>query len=581
MDENKVSYSLKKYKKNLILGPIFKSFEVIFEIFIPFLIKYIIDDGIKEAQQGNFKQIIIPSCLILLMCIFCFLSTLVCQYLSSVCSQGFGTSLRDRIFKKVSTLKLNTLDEYGKGNLVNLLTNDTNRLQVGVATLIRLVIRAPILVIGCLIMTLFISINAFLIILVSIVIISIIIGIIFYFSSKKVLSLQTKLDKLSLISNDNLNGMKVIKAFNKNDFEINKFKENNETYFKEAKKNQLINSLINPFIYLILNIASILIVYLGSKEGSFLSQSSLSSGSLTALIQYLNQITTALIVVFNIVVVLTKAQSSRVRVNSFFALKESIDNGKLNSFNENNNEVIKFNDVSFKYSDNDDSYVLENINFSINKNEKIGIIGGTGSGKTSLIRLIERFFNVSKGTIYLYGKNINNYSLDFLKDNITYVNQKSSLISKTLKENIVLSQKKEYLEKDLIESLNMASCDFILNDLNKLNEYLEEGGKNLSGGQKQRLSLARGFFKDSKILLLDDVTSSLDYLTESKIRENISKIKDKVVVLISQKINTIKDCDKIIVLNNGRVDSIGKHEELLSKSKIYKEFYDSQVDINV
>ena len=571
----KTLYSLRNYKKELIFGPLFKVIEVIFELLIPFLMKYMIDVGIESANNGKgLNKIIIPGVIILCFVIVGFCSTLVCQYLASIASQGFGTDLRNRIYQKVCRLSLDDIEKFNKGNLVNLITNDSNRIQLGVALLIRLVVRAPVLVIGSLICSFIINVEIGFIFLAIVPLVSIILGLILYFSGKQYLKVQSKVDKMTGYSNDSLKGSRVIRALNKQDIVIQNYKEYNFEYFKESKTANIIAAFINPLTFLIVNIAIILVIYFG---GDFVLNSKLDDGDLVALISYLNQILMALIVVSNLVINFTRALSSKKRVDALLTYNPTIKNNPIveNYKVNKGDELIRFKDVSFKYLDGENN-VIEKINLTINKGEFVGIIGGTGSGKTTLIKLIERFVDTSEGELFFKGQNIKDYDLKTLRDNISLVNQKSVLFNGTIKSNLLMGKKDatdEEITKALIDS---EAYSFVKEYNDYINHEVLEGGKNFSGGQKQRLSLARSLLKDSELLILDDSTSALDYLTDKKVRENILKRKDITLIIVSQRATSLINADKIIVVDNGKIDSIGKHEELLNKSKIYKEIYDSQ-----
>lgn len=568
--------SIKKYKKEFILGPIFKIVEVVFELMIPFLMKYMINTGIPSFQNNEgVGKILYPGLIIIAFCIFGFLSTLVCQYFASVASQGFGTDLRNRIFLKVNSLSLKDIDNFGRGNLINLVTNDTTRVQTGIAMLIRLAIRAPVLVIGSLVCSFIIDYRVGLMFLILIPIISLILAIILTKNSKNYLRVQQRLDDISNYSNDSLKGSRVIRAFNKENTIINQYKNKTEKYFNETKKANLVAALINPLTFLVVNVGIMLVIYFG---GNLTINNELTNGDLVALISYLNQILMALIVVSNLVIIFTKAFSSQKRIDQLLQSETSIVNySKYKDISLNyGDEFINFENVSFKYED-DGNEVISNINFKINKGEKIGIIGGTGSGKTTLIKLIERFYDVTSGELLYKGHDIKDYDLDKLHQEISLVNQRSVLFNGTIKSNILIG-KKDTTDEEIINALkNSEAYKFVKEYSDFIDHEVYENGKNFSGGQKQRLSLARALIKDSELLILDDSTSALDYLTDKNVRENINKMKDLTVIFISQRTSSIQHCDKIIVVDNGKIDAIGTHEELLNTSLIYKEIYDSQV----
>lgn len=568
--------SIKGYKKEFILGPIFKIVEVLFELATPFLMKYMINLGIPALENNEgIGKILYPGLIIVAFCILGFLSTFVCQHFASIASQGFGTDLRNRIYRKVNSLSFIDIEKFGKGNLINLMTSDTNRVQVGVAMLIRLALRAPILIIGSLVCSFIIDYRVGLIFLLLIPIISLILAFILTKNSKNYLKVQGVLDDISSFSNDSLNGSRVIRAFNKEDYIIDQYKEKTTKYYNETKKANLISALINPLTFFIINVGIMLVIYFG---GDLIYKGDLSSGDLAALIAYLSQILTALIVLSNLVIIFTKAYTSNKRIDELFKQEPSISNLSMYKdikLNEGD-EYISFNNVSFKY-DVDSNEAIKDINFTVNKGEKIGIIGSTGAGKTTIIKLLERFYDVSSGEVKYKGHNIKEYDLDALHHEISLVNQRNVLFNGTIKSNILMG-KKDATDEEIIEALKSSEAyDFIKKYDDTINHEVNENGKNFSGGQKQRICLARSLIKEKELLILDDSTSALDYLTDKKVRDNINKIDGLTVIFISQRTSSIQNCDKIIVMDNGTIEAIGTHDSLLKTSKIYKEIYDSQV----
>lgn len=572
---NAYSY-IRYFKKEFILGPTFKMLEVAFELIMPFLMSYVIDVGIEAAQNyGNYNQIIIPGVLIFLLAVLGLCSTLVCQHYASIASQGYGTRLRDALYSKIMNMSLRNVELIGKGNLNTVLSNDVNRLQVSVAMMIRLVLRAPTIVIGSLICAFIIDWHSALIFLGVVILISLILFFILKVSSKKVITTQKKVDKIVTLTNDSLNGIRVIKAFNNEKHEVNKFKEKTLDYYKEMKTISFINALTNPLTFLIINVAIVLVVYFSSNE--IISESGLTTGELTSLIQYLNQCFVALIAVSNLVIIFTRAFASKKRVEELLNLKEDLENNGTfaDLFVENGQNLFEFKNVSFKYNEGENN-VVKDLNFTIKKGEKVGIIGGTGSGKTTLIKLIERFFDRSEGEILYKGHDIKDYDLNSLHHEISLVNQKAVLFKGTIKSNLLIG-KKDASESEMIKSLKDACAyDFVKKYDDFLNHEVEESGRNFSGGQKQRLSIARALIKNSETLILDDSTSALDYLTEKELKQHIFENKDLTIIIIAQRVSSLLNCDKIIVMYHGQVESVGTHEELLKTSKVYKEIYSSQ-----
>ena len=572
---NAYSY-IRYFKKEFILGPTFKMLEVAFELIMPFLMSYVIDVGIEAAQNyGNYNQIIIPGVLIFLLAVLGLCSTLVCQHYASIASQGYGTKLRDALYSKIMNMSLRNVELIGKGNLNTVLSNDVNRLQVSVAMMIRLVLRAPTIVIGSLICAFIIDWHSALIFLGVVILISLILFFILKVSSKKVITTQKKVDKIVTLTNDSLNGIRVLKAFNNEKHEVNKFKEKTQDYYKEMKTVSFINALTNPLTFLIINVAIVLVIYFSSNE--IISESGLTTGELTSLIQYLNQCFVALIAVSNLVIIFTRAFASKKRVEELLNLKEDLENNGTfaDLFIENGQNLFEFKDVSFKYNEGENN-VVKDLNFTIKKGERVGIIGGTGSGKTTLIKLIERFFDRSEGEILYKGHDIKDYDLNSLHHEISLVNQKAVLFKGTIKSNLLIG-KKDASESEMIKALKDACAyDFVKKYDDFLDHQVEENGRNFSGGQKQRLSIARALIKNSETLILDDSTSALDYLTEKELKQHIFENKDLTIIIIAQRVSSLLNCDKIIVMYHGQVESVGTHEELLKTSKVYKEIYSSQ-----
>lgn len=570
---------LKRFKKQLILGPIFKLIEAIFELIVPLIMAMVIDNGINldadgKVIGGNINYIIVMGIVIVSLGILGLASSLTCQFFASRASQGYGTVLRNELFKHINSLSFNELDQLGTNNLVNVMTNDINQLQLAVAMLIRLVIRAPFLVIGGLVMSFIINYKVGFIFLITIPIIAFFLAIIMKKSSKKYLDVQKKLDDLTLISSENLTGARVIKAFNKEEREINRFENKTIEYQKEAVNIAKITSFLNPITFLLINIAIIFIIYFGGIQVNI---GNLTQGNVIALVNYMNQILLALIVVSNLVVIFTKAKASLDRCERVFSLQSSLIDGKDN-VNENYPDIVRFENVSFKYPLSE-NYVIENIDFNLPKGKTLGIIGGTGSGKTTIINLIERFYDASLGNVYFCNKNIKNLNKEYLRNQIGLVSQKSILFKGNIRSNMLMA-KKNATDEEIFEALKIANADFVLNLPDKLDHIVEEGGKNYSGGQRQRLTIARAILQKPQLLILDDSTSALDYLTDYNLRHNLATMmpKDMSLIIISQRANSLKNADEIIVIDEGLVVGKGNHNFLLKNCPTYQEIYKSQND---
>lgn len=582
----KTYYSLRKYKKQMILGPICKMLEVVFELLIPFIMKDIIDNGIIIAKEtGDISKILIDGGIILGFVVLGFSSTLVCQYFASVASQGFGTDLRNRMFKKLNELSLREINTLGTGYLSNLFNNDVNRLQLAVAMMVRLVIRAPALVIGSIVCSFLINYQVALIYCAVIVVISIFLYLILGATSKQFIVLQHQNDTLSQIVDDGISGARVIRSFNTQEIEVNKYKNNTSEYYKDAKKTVYLNALINPIIFLVINIAILLTIYFGQNAVNNeliigVSGAAFSSGDIVALIQYLNQMLVALVVVSNLVVIFNKSFASKKRVDDLLLKESSLKNNPIYKDIKINNgdELFNAKDVDFIYSGKNKT--LSDINFNILSGQSVGIIGGTGSGKSTLMRLLDRFYDASNGTIFYKGKDIKEYDLDSLHKEIVLVNQKNQLFKGTIRSNMLIGNPNA-TEKDMIGALKVAEAySFVEKYDDFLDHEVEENGANFSGGQKQRLCIARAIVRHSETIIFDDSMSALDFLTDKNVRSNLAKFKDLTKIYVSQRATTLMHCDKIIVIDKGRIESIGTHDELMNKSKVYKEIYESQTRSN-
>jgi len=574
----KTFYSLKNYKKQMILGPIFKMLEVVFELLTPFIMKDMIDNGIPLAQSsGDYTKVWINGLLLLGFCILGFCSTLVCQYYASIASQGFGTDLRNRIFKKINEISLAEVEHFGQGNLINLINNDVNRLQVSVAMMVRLVIRAPAIVIGSLICSFLIDLKIGFVFLGVVFLISIFLYIVLLVTSRKFVFLQKKNDQISQTIEDGLNGSRVIRSFNAENDEVNKFKKETADYYKDSKKVMFLNSSINPFTFLIINAAIILAVYLGSNE-IIVSNGAFTTGSIVSLISYLSQTFAALIVVSNLVVIFNKALASKHRVDSLLLVESSIKNNPKykNILIKKGDDLFAFKDVNFAYSKGD-NLIIKDINFSIKKGENVGLIGGTGSGKSTIVKLLDRLFDASNGEVLYKGKDIKDYDLDSLHDEISVVLQHNVLFKGTIRSNLLMGNKNA-TDEMIVDALKKADAySFVFAYDDNLNHDVSENGHNFSGGQKQRLCIARAILKQGELVIFDDSTSALDFLTDKKVRQNVNSIEGLTKLYISQRATTLQNCDKIIVLDKGTIESIGTHEELLRNSNTYREIYESQV----
>lgn len=555
---------LKKYKKNVILGPIFKLTEAVFELIVPLVMAQIIDVGIANKDSGYIWKM--GGVLVLLgVCGLGF--ALICQYMASVASQGFGTELRRELYHHINTLSHKEVDEFGTPSLITRLTSDINQLQVAVAMLIRLVVRAPFLVIGSTIMAFMIDAKLALIFVLVIPLVAIVMWLVTTRTIPFFKSIQKKLDKTSLITRENLVGARAVRAFSKQEYEQERFKDNAEDIEKAAVRAGKISALLSPVNAIILNLAIVAIIWFG---GLSVNVGDLTQGQVIALVNYMNQILLALVVVANLVVIFTKSAACAARVNEVLDTKPSIEGKETTKGNvDPSAPAVRFDNVSFSYHDNSE-YALEDISFTAGKGQTIGIIGGTGSGKSTLVNLIPRFYDTSKGAVSVCGTDVRNYNLGDLRKKIAGVPQKAVLFSGTIRENMKWGGD-NITDEQIWRALKVSQAYEFVERLDKgLDHEILQGGKNLSGGQKQRLTIARAIAADPEILILDDSASALDFATDAKLRTAIKEnCTNMTVFLISQRANTVKNADRIIVLDDGKMVGTGTHKELLQTCTDY------------
>ena len=562
---------LKKYKIKTILGPLFKFIEVIFELLVPLVISDMINNGLNGDLSESEKIVYIlqrGGLLVLFACVgLC--STLVCQFFASRVSQGFGTDLRDDLFKHINTLSFKEIDNFSTSSLLTRLNSDINNLQTSVAMLIRLVIRAPFLIIGATVLTFMKNTTAGFIFLISGILLFIVIIYLMFIQVKKNKLAQNKLDTLTNITKENISGNRVVRAFNRQKYEWERFCDEAVSLKDVQIKIGKINAFLNPCVFVITNIAIILVLYV---TGLSYQTSNLKQGDITSLYNYLLQIQLAVMVVANLVVVFTKAKASSTRINEVFDTKSSIVSGS---------ETLGLNDVpfelknvNFKYSA-DALNALTDVSIKIDKGMTVGVIGGTGSGKTTLSSILNRFYDIDSGVLLVYGRDIKEYDLEFIRSNIAQVFQKAVLFTGTIRDNIKLTNK-DLTDEEIINYLKIAQAyEFVSQTENGLDTVLYQGGKNLSGGQKQRLSIARALAKNANVLILDDSKSALDFKTSRELTRSLKSI-NKTIIEISQRASDMIHCDLVLVLDKGRVEGIGTHDELLSSCAVYQEICKSQ-----
>lgn len=558
-------------KQYVIIGQTSKLIEAIFEVIVPLIMAAIVDNGIK-GNMGKGYIYKMGGVLVLLGVLgLCF--ALICQYLASKASQSVGTVMRNDIFRHINSLSHAELDRLGTPSLITRLTNDINQVQQAVAMFIRLVVRAPFIVIGSAIMAMSIDLKLSVIFVIIIPLVVLVLYIIMSRSIKYYKVIQKKLDRISLVTREGLSGVRVIRAFSRQDTEQKRFDEANDDYLEISLRVGRLSALLNPLTYVILNLAIAAIVWFG---GVRVNIGQLTQGEVIAFVNYMTQISLALVVVANLVVLFTKAAASSARINEVLEIEPSIKNGtEQNGVGSEN--AVEFSHVFFSYN-NSGEYALEDIDFTAKKGQTIGVIGGTGSGKSTLASLIPRFYDISKGELKIDGTNAADYDTTALRQRIGVVPQKAVLFSGTIAENMRWG-KRDATDEEIWKALETAQAkEFVDKMPEGLNTHIAQGGKNLSGGQKQRLTIARALVSQPDILILDDSASALDFATDAALRKAIAQnTTGMTTFIISQRANSIMQADRIIVLDDGKQVGLGTHKELLENCDVYREICYSQL----
>ncbi|EOB1384980.1 ABC transporter ATP-binding protein [Enterococcus hirae] len=558
------------YRKQIILGPVFKFLEAVFELILPLLMASLIDNGLKMNDRGVIIQMGIWMVVMSVVGLIC---AIICQYYASIASQGFGTELRNQLIKKINSFSHSELNHFGTDTLITRMTNDINQLQLALAMVIRLLIRAPFLSIGSVVMAFVIDWEIGLFFLAILPIFSIIL----YFIIKKTIPLyqkvQEKLDRLNETVSQNLSGVRVIRAFSRTKTEIDTFDEDTDGLAKNYLRVSNISALLSPATTLIMNIGIICLLTVG---GIKVNIGHLQQGQVLALINYMNQMLLALIVVSNLVVIFTRAEASGNRVKEVLetdiTLTDAEDALTPNFQSEN---IVQFEHVDFRYTEKS-GLSLQDITFALKRNTVLGIIGPTGSGKTTLTQLIPRFYDVNAGSVAFDDVDVRSWKLDPLRSQISQVPQTAVLFTGTIRENLQWG-KEDATDEECWEALRIAQAEDFVRQLPKgLETKVMENGKNFSGGQKQRLTIARALIAKPELLILDDSLSALDYQTDLNLRKALQTSLDTTVIIISQRIRSIQEAHKILVMDQGKIVAQGKHEDLLKDSVEYREIVASQ-----
>lgn len=563
---------LKDYRKQVIIGPIFKWMEAVLELIVPLVMAKIIDVGVKNADKGYVFRM---GGLLLLIAAVSLGCALVCQYSASIASQGVGTNLRREMFDRINRFSHAELDRFGTHSLITRLTNDVNQLQVAVAMLIRLVVRAPFLAIGAVVMAFTIDVKLSLIFL---VVFPLIVGVLYFVMNRSIpffRVMQKKLDKISLITRENLEGARVIRAFSKQDAELSRFTSASDDLANTSVRVGRLSALLNPLTYVIMNLGIVAILWFG---GFRVDSGRLTQGEIIAFVNYMTQILQALIVVANLVVIFTKASASASRINEVLETEPSVSDAVSGEVAPLADEAaLEFDRVAFAYAGAEEPS-LSGITVKLRPGETLGVIGGTGSGKSTFVSLIPRFYDATSGEVKVFGRDVKEYPLAELRRLVGTVPQKAAVVSGTIRENLRWA-KPDATDEELWAALKTAQAESFVEALpQKLETRVEQGGKNFSGGQKQRLTIARALVGKPSILILDDSASALDFATDAALRKALrTETKGMTVIMVSQRASTIRYADQILVLDDGGMAGLGTHEELFENCPVYREICLSQL----
>lgn len=560
---------LKDYKKESILSPLFKLLEASFELFVPLVMAAIIDTGI-DNKDGGF---ILKMCgILILLAIVGLTCSITAQYFAAKAAVGFATKVRHALFDHIQKLSYTEMDTAGTDTMITRMTSDINQAQSGVNMVLRLFLRSPFIVFGAMIMAFTIDVKAALIFVVTIPVLSVVVFGIMIITIPLFRRVQASLDKVLGVTRENLTGSRVIRAFNKEQEEIADFDESNERLTDVQLFVGKISALMNPLTYIIINVALVILIWTGAIQVNI---GKISQGEVVALVNYMSQILVELVKLANLIITVTKAIACGNRVQSIFEMETSLVDGN-GSKKEDTGYTVEFRNVSMRYK-GAGADTLTGIDFKAKPGDTIGIIGGTGSGKSSVVNLIPRFYDVTEGQVMVDGMDVREYKITDLRDKIGIVPQKAVLFAGTVRSNLAWG-KEDATEEEMQQALSVAQAAEVVDKKDgKLDAEVEQGGKNFSGGQKQRLTIARALVKQPEILIMDDSSSALDYATDAKLRQAIHNMPNRpTVFIVSQRAASIMYADKIIVLDDGTVAGTGTHEELLKACSVYQEIYYSQ-----
>lgn len=569
---------LNDYKKESVIGPLFKLLEACFELVVPLIMANMIDIGIRNQDTGYILRM---GSILILFAVLGLVCSLTAQYFAAKASVGFGTALRHDMFRHIQSLSYAEIDRAGSATLVTRITSDINQVQSGVNLVLRLFLRSPFIVVGALIMAFTISVKLALIFVVAVPLLALVIYGIMVVSIPLYRKVQKLLDRILLSTRENLEGIRVIRAFGMQGRERDEFKAENAKFLAAQMLVGKISALLNPATYIIVNVATIAIVWFGGRETY---AGGITQGEVIALVNYMTQILTALVALSNLIVSFTKALACANRINEVFALEPSIQDGdgvkkvtdKEGAEQEQTREAAAFHQVSFAYPESK-VYAVTGLDFSVKKGEMIGVIGGTGSGKSTLVQMIPRFYDVAEGSVTVDGEDVRNYKIEELRKKIGMVPQRAVLFRGTIRDNMKVGNE-DADDEQIMEAIRTAQAlEVVEGKPDGLDTLINEGGKNLSGGQKQRLTIARALVRKPQILILDDSASALDFATDARLRKAVKGLKDMTVFVVSQRAASVMQADRIIVMDDGKIAGIGTHDELMKSCEVYREICLSQL----
>lgn len=564
---------LKDYKKECVFAPLFKMLEAIFELFVPLVMAAVIDTGIENRDISY----IVKMCMVLvLLGIVGLVCSVTAQYFSAKAAIGFGTGVRHALFSHIQKLSFTNLDKVGTSTLITRMTSDINQAQNGVNMVLRLFLRSPFIVFGAMIMAFTVDVKCAWIFVITIPLLAVVVCGITYVTIPLYKKVQSKLDAVTLTTRENLTGVRVIRAFHLEEQEKEEFKERNQELMSMQMFVGKISGLMNPVTYVMVNGATAYLIYKGALQVDF---GVITQGEVVALVNYMGQILVELIKLANLIVTMTKAIACGNRIQNVFEIPEGEREIHYETTEElpmEKDEMVVFSHVGLTY-ENAGAESLTDITFTAKKGETIGVIGGTGSGKTSLVHLIPGFYPHTAGSIRIDGKEISSYTKEELRDKVGIVMQKAVLFAGTIRENLCWG-KEDATEEELTEALQIAQAlDVVEKKKGKLDERVSQGGKNFSGGQRQRLTIARALVKKPEILILDDSASALDYATDAALRRAIADMQGQsTIFIVAQRASSVQHADKILVLDDGELAGMGTHEQLMENCEVYREIYYSQ-----